>query len=362
MNRLHIYLILVILGSMACKNNSGQNSDFHKILHIYFSGLFENDGPGAAILIAKGDEIIFSSAYGYADLNSKEPITTQTLFNLGSISKTFVAYGILILHKENLLSIEDPLSYFFKDFKNPEIGEQVKIKHLLTHTSGLPDIRKVNEEHDFYLTARDAENWAPIMQSDALLFDPGTAYEYSNPAFNALALIIEQVSGIKWQEFIVKKIFTPSGMNHSTITDGPHPESGVAHGYEKINDQWIEMDYGEVPTFAASGNGGVWSSVAELTKYEYAIQNALFIDMGMIEASRTVQIPDNQWKSGKKAFIGWSWFIEKHSGMHAIRHTGTQGGFYSDYVYLPEKKILYIVLANCIYPRQESFYKVLSLL
>ncbi len=362
MNGKLISLLLLILVMISCTNKAGQKSDFHDILNHYFSGHFENDGPGAAVLIAKGDEIIFSGTYGFADLNTKEPITTHTLFNLGSISKTFVAYGILILHQEKLLSIEDPLSLFFKDFKHPEIAEQVKIKHLLTHTSGLPDIRKVNEEYDFYLTARDAENWAPVMQADSLLFDPGTAYEYSNPAFNALALIIEQISGVKWQEFIEDKVFNPAGMKNSTITDGPHPESGVAHGYEKIQDQWIEMDYGEVPTFAASGNGGVWSSVEELMKYEHAIQNALFIDTEVIEASRTVQIPDAQWQSSKEPFIGWSWFIEEHSGIHAIRHTGTQGGFYSDYVYLPEKKVLYIVLANCIFPRQESLFKVLSLL
>ena len=76
-------------------------------------------------------------------------------------------------------------------------------------------------------------------------------FEYSNPAFNGLALIIEQVSEVKWQEFVTEKILRPSGMSTSTITDGPHPESGVAHGYVKHQGKWIELDYGEEPTFPA---------------------------------------------------------------------------------------------------------------
>ncbi len=95
----------------------------------------------------------------------------------------------------------------------------------------MPDIRKVSEDSIFYLTAKDAENWAPIKKTDSLEYEPGEKFNYSNPAFNALALIIEKVSGIKWQDYIQKNIMEPAGMKTSTITDGPHPRSGVSHGY-----------------------------------------------------------------------------------------------------------------------------------
>lgn len=281
-----------------------------------------------------------------ADMQLKEPITSKTLFNLGSISKTFVAYGILILRDKGKLSLDEPLSKYFGDFRNKDIADKVTIRHLLTHTSGLPDIRNVQADTVFYLTAKDAENWAPVMQADSLNFEPGERYEYSNPAFNGLALIIEKVSGMKWQKFIEENVFKPSGMLASTITDGPHPEAGVAHGYVKIGSEWREDDYGEEPTFAAAGNGGVWSSIDELVLYEKAIREALFLSKETIAESQTIQHPAS-WKDEAPPFIGLSWFIEQTpDGLKTIGHTGTQGGFYCHYVYIPEKGILYLVLAN----------------
>ena len=295
----------------------------------------------------KDGKVIYQNAIGISDINTKEPITSKTLFNIGSISKTFVAYGILKLAEQGKLSLEDPIYKYFPDFRNETIARKVKLVHLLTHTSGIPDNRRVKEEHDFYLTAKDEENFAPLKQTDSLQFDPGTKYRYSNPAFNGLALIIEKVSGRKWQEFIADVIFKPSGMSTSTITDGPHPEKGVSHGYVLNNKkQWEELDYGEEPTFAASGNGGVWSSVEELWKYEKAIQDHLFLSNEWIKKSRTVY-PFTSWNDTIKQRLGLSWFLTREDGFDIIGHTGSQGGFISDYCWLPEKKVFYVLLRLC---------------
>ena len=275
----------------------------------------------------------------------KKPITTKTLFNVGSISKTFVAFGILQLAKENKLSLDDDLYKYFPDFKDSTVARKVKLHHLLTHSSGLPDIRKVQEDSVFYLSAKDEENWAPIKKTDSLEFEPGERFNYSNPAFNALALIIEKVSGMKWQAYIQEKIMKPSDMETSTITDGPHPQSGVSHGYLFDGKKYYEQDYGEEPTFAASGNGGVWSSVDELWKYEKAIQKNVFLDSAWIKRSRTV-VGFSNWKDSLPSFMGLSWFITKTSNENMIGHTGSQGGFRADYVWLPDKKIFYVILCN----------------
>ena len=201
----------------------------------------------------------------------------------------------------------------------------------------------------FYLTANDAQNWYPVTQTDTLEFDPGTQYHYSNPAFNALALIIEKVSGQKWQKFVSENIFKPAGMTTSTITDGPHPESGVSHGYTKIAGEWREDDFGEEPTFCAAGNGGVWSSVEELSSYELALRKAAFLDMPSIDESATTKkFP--RWSAEKPPFIGWSWFIDQTSdGYKVISHTGHQGGFAAYYISVPEKKVFAVVLFNAPY-------------
>jgi len=326
-------------------------------LDSLFQSYFNTGEPGGAVLIVKDNKVIFEKGYGIADIQTKEPITTRTLFNIGSISKTFVAYGILNLAKEAKLSLDDDLYKYFPDFKNPAIAKKVKLFHLLTHTSGIPDSRPVKEQHDFYLTAKDAENFAPLKQTDELLFEPGTKYRYSNPAFNGLALIIEKVTGKKWQQYIDKIIFVPAGMKTSTITDGPHPESGVSHAYI-LNEkkQLEELDYGEEPTFAAAGNGGVWSSVEELWKYEQAIQHHRFLNEEWIKKSRTAY-PFPNWSDTIPQRLGLSWFINTDPRL-MIGHTGSQGGFISDYCWWPDQKIFYVLLCNIPKPIQEIRKKV----
>jgi CubicO group peptidase (beta-lactamase class C family) len=331
---------------LSCSASRQQDTSFHQTLSAYFNTQFPVNEPGGAILVMKGDEKVFSGAYGISDVSMETPVSTQTLFNLGSISKTFVANAVLMLQQQGKLSVDDDLLKYFPGFENKAIAQKVKIKHLLTHTSGLPDNRAVSSDSVFYLHAKDFENWAPIMKTQALKFEPGSKFEYSNPAFNGLALIVEQVSGMKWQDFIVQNIMRTSGMFNSTITDGPHPRKGVAHAYLKDKGQWMEDDYGEEPTFAAAGNGGVWSSVEELAMYEIAIRKAVFLSPQTIKDSRTIKKFEN-WSGSVDPFIGWSWFIgTTDDGLQTIGHAGDQGGFLCNYVTIPEKDILIVILCN----------------
>lgn len=356
MNKGLLFIMIALV--VSCK----PKATFYDKIDRVFSESFTSDGPGGALLILKGEKIVFEKGYGLADLNTKEKITPQTLFNTGSISKTFVSNVILDLAREGKLSLNDSLAKYFPDFKNPVIAQKVRIHHLLTHTSGLPDNRRVFLDSVFLLTAKDQENFAPIKLNDSLLFEPGSNYEYSNPAFNGLALIIEKVTARKWQEVVKEKIFAPANMKTSVITDGPYPTTGVAHAYLKTNDGYIEKDYGEEPTFAASGNGGVWSSVEELANYELAIRKASFLTNEIIDDSRVVKEYPN-WKSSTPAFIGYSWFIgQTPEGYKMIYHTGTQGGFYGDFVSIPEKGITYIMLCNIPTPQEEKRALVLTLL
>jgi CubicO group peptidase (beta-lactamase class C family) len=258
--------------------------------------------------------------------------------------------------------VEDSLLKYFPDFKNKDFARRVKLKHLLTHTSGLPDNRPVSRDSVFYLTADDAQNWYPVTQTDTLEFEPGTRYHYSNPAFNGLALIIEQVSGIKWQAFIAETIFGPAGMTTSTITEGSHPSTGVSHGYTKIAGEWKEDDYGEEPTFCAAGNGGVWSSAKELAKYELALRSATFVDLPSIDSSAVIKrFPG--WLDKEQPFIGWSWLIDQTPDGHkVISHTGHQGGFAAYYITVPAKKVFVVVLYNAPYDVYEFRKQLLSLL
>ncbi len=342
--------LFVLIFVFSCSPTKESKSTISDELDLFFKSQYPSDQPGGAVLIMKNDSVIFSKGYGLADMQSKEAITSKTLFNLGSISKTFVANAILILQEQGRLSVEDSLLKYFPNFKNKAIAQQIKIKHLLTHSSGLPDNRQVNKDTVFYLTAKDAENWFPVTQTDTLVFEPGSRYEYFNPAFNGLALIVEQVSGMKWQQFIAENIFKPSNMMTSTITDGPHPEKGVAHAYVLNHGHWAEDDYGEEPTFPAAGNGGVWSSVEELANYEFALKTSKFLKAETITDSRTIKKFPN-WSDAAPPFLGWSWFITQQDSLTLVGHSGSQGGFLSNYVTVPEKGIFFVILCNA--PREE---------
>jgi CubicO group peptidase (beta-lactamase class C family) len=317
-----------------------------KRIDSLFSSFLIPGAPGGAVLIVKDGKIIFSKGYGVADVETKKSITPHTLFNTGSVSKTFVSNAILILEQRKKLSTEDNLLKYFPDFKTKEIAQKVKIKHLLSHVSGLPDCREVSKNPEFYLTADDKQNFAPLLQTDTLVFEPGNKFEYCNPAFNGLALIIEKVTGMKWQDFVHKEIFAKAGMQESDITDGAHPEKGVAHGYVKEQNEYKELDYGEEPTFCASGNGGIWCSVTDLFKYYNALMKPAFLNKEIINKSMQAKSFET-WSDTSKPFIGSSWFVTKtFDGQQRIGHTGSQGGFTANFQFVPEKKVFVSMLFN----------------
>ncbi len=347
-----VKLLFIGIAVISCGTKPSVN-DLAKDLEALYSKEFKPDEPGGSILVKKGENIVFLNSYGLEDLNSGKEITENTVFNTGSISKTFVSNGILILKERGLLDLEDSLAKYFPDLSNPEISNKVRINHLLSHTSGLPDLRRVSENETFYLTAKDRENFEPLKSADTLNFPLGTKFQYSNPAYNGLALIIEQVSNQPWQDFITENIFNVADMTNSKITNGSHPDSGVAHAYVKDESgQYIENDYGEVPTFAAAGNGGVWSSVLELANYEKAIQTNAFLSKELTNESRVLFRPEN-WSDTSDPFVGYSWFIGLESllpdadfKIDLIYHTGSQGGFRAFHILIPDQDILFIGLFN----------------
>ncbi len=347
-----VKFIFSVVLFLSCLISFGQQSRGDKLLKAKLDSIFSTDfketDPGGSVLITKGNKVLYSRSFGLADLKTKEKCTPKTVFNTGSISKTFVAYGILILQSQGKLSLEDSIIKFFPDFQNKEIARKVKVIHLLTHTSGLPDNRKVDEDSLFYLTAKDNENFAPLKQTEALEFEPGSRWKYSNPAYNGLALIIEKISGMKWQTFISEYIFKPSGMKHSKITDGPHPQNNVAHAYRKVNNRYEDYDYGEYPTFAAAGNGGVWSSIEDLQKYVAAMKKCLFIDCNAIAFSQQVWHPTN-WSGKETPTQGISWLVyepKSKDEYKMISHSGSQGGFRAHLFFIPEPDISIIWLTN----------------
>jgi CubicO group peptidase (beta-lactamase class C family) len=348
---LTIILMLAIYPSVYARG--GKDRQLKRQLDSAFAAVFHKNAPGGSILIRQGHTVLYRRSFGLSDLKTGKRFTSRTVVNTGSISKTFVAYGILMLQNEGKLSIRDTLPEYFPEFRNRDLAARIRISNLLNHTSGLPDCRQVARDSIFYLTAKDEENFRPLTLTDTLEFEPGSQWNYSNPAYNGLALIIEKVTGRRWQDFIIQNIFRPSGMHRSRITDGPYPENGVGHGYSFVNNRWTENDYGEYPTFPAAGNGGVWSSVRELDKYAGAVVGCRFADQQTIDLSEKIITPSN-WSGPGKMFHSLVWFVhpsfyyfgQKPEQCRVIEHSGSQGGFRGHLIMIPENDMTIIWLTN----------------
>ena len=204
-----------------------------------FEHLNEGIQPGAAVMVIKDDGIVYSGGFGYADIEGRIPIDAHSTFRLGSVSKQFTAMAIMILAEEGKLDYDDAVIDYV-----PQLTEypDVTIRHLLTHTSGMPDYYDTVDTSGGMPTNADMP--ADMAAMDGPVFAPGEQYEYSNPAYEMLPLIVEKVSGQTFAEFMQRNVFAPAGMDDSLIYDHTEPEiANRVWGYEPAEDGFKLDDY-----------------------------------------------------------------------------------------------------------------------
>src|SRR5260370_30030626 len=186
-----------------------------------------------AVLIAKGGKILVRKGYGMANYELDIPNSSQTKFQIASLSKTFTAAAIVLVQKQGLLSFDDPLSKFLPDFPN---GEKIKISHLLTYSSGIPDFYALPEYDELKTKPMTLSGWIALLKTKPLDFEPGKQSSYSNSGYALLALIIEKVSSKSYEQFLRERIFAPLKMEHTGIWDDSRIITNRASGY----DPWID--------------------------------------------------------------------------------------------------------------------------
>ncbi len=340
------YLITLLVLIMQSCNTQVKFNDKIALEKIdsLFNSLYPPNEPGAAVLVLKGDSIIFSKGYGIADMKNMTPIDANTFFNIASVSKQFSGVAIMMLSQEGKLSLDDSVKKWFPHFK-ADFFNKITIRHLLSHTSGIPDSRD-RSDRIFVTTATDEASYSYLENLDTLNFEPGSSYEYMNPTFQLMYTIIEKASGISFDQFMKEKIFIPSGMNESTYFEADKVIPRMAHGYlfDSITNRYNEFDYGEESFFATKADGGLYTSVNEFVKWEMALRdNKLITESAKIEAhTPKIKIPEIPYTS-----YGYGWFIEEKPGFPTkIFHTGDNGGFQIYAGRFPEQKILYLIFSN----------------
>lgn len=337
-------LILLFMFNSCVEVNDTSISTAMNLVDAHFKSEYPDNEPGAAILILKGDSIIFDKGYGISDVSTKSKIDGNTLFNIASVSKQFSAVALLMLVQDGKLSLDDNLKRWFPEFK-ADFFNEIKLKHILSHSSGIPDSRD-RSNLNFVLTSKDVESYSYIKDLNTLNFKPGSSYEYMNPTFQLMYSIIEKASGESFDNFMKDRIFTPSQMYETTYFDAGKDIPRMSHAYipDSSGNFFKEYDYGEESFFATKADGGIYTSTHEFVKWEKALRKNILISKKLTSLAHSPKILISS-LAGES--YGYGWFIQEKPGFPTkIYHTGDNGGFQIFAGRYPQKQILYLIFSN----------------
>lgn len=302
--------------------------------------------PGAAVLIAKGDSIIYERYFGIADMSSKEPVMADTRFNIASVSKQFTVAALL----QQNIDIDTPVSELF-DFPQPW-WKDVTLRHLASHTSGVPDSRDRSDRMKC-IYATDSESEAYFPSVEALKFTPGTCYDYLNPSFILLARVVEQISGEEFTGYMQRHVFDKLGMDSTYYFDPSASHPHTAHGYEHSPEgKWEEFDYGEETFFGTRPDGGIYSTTRDMLRWERGLSKGQVIDAAALREAYSPQIkvsgsPWCDYQNRPDTYYGLGWFVDtSNPEATKLYHTGDNGGFQAYVAKYPDEDISIIVLEN----------------
>ncbi len=302
-------------------------------MDAYVNRYVEGKNFSGAVLIAHGGKILLAKGYGMANYELGVPNTPRTKFHIASTSKPFTAAGILLLEERGALRVEDPLSKYVADYPN---GDKITIHHLLTHTSGIPDVNRFPEYDRESKFPHTPAQLIDLFKNKPLDFQPGERYGYSNSNYNLLAYIIEKVSGKRYGEFLRENIFAPLVMK-DTGHDGDSAEMLVnrASGYvpaglgDVANAPYLDWSI-------KTGNGSLYSTVEDLYKWD----RALYTDGVLNASSRAKMFQDY----GARA--GYGWFVRQRFGRRGAAINGRSPGFTSSLERFVNDDLCIIVLSN----------------
>jgi len=293
--------------------------------------------PGSALLVLRDGKPIQTRVDGAADIQTGRRIGVETNFRLASITKQFTATAILLLAKDGKLAVTDAVARHLPNW--PAYASGVTIRHLLTHTSGLPDYDSNVPEGTPQLT--DADVLAFVGKQNALLFAPGEKYRYSNTGYAILAQMIEAVSRQPFPVFLKARIFKPLRMGDTVAhVEGQDTVKRRAFGHSRTPAGWKRND--QSPTSAVLGDGGIYSNLNDLAKWLRAIDNCTLLDCRTLEQSWTPATLNDGTPTG----YGFGWRLETRDGQRVISHTGETRGFRNALLRYPDKRMAVILLTN----------------
>jgi CubicO group peptidase (beta-lactamase class C family) len=294
--------------------------------------------PGASVVVARGDSIVFARGYGLADVEHGVRVTPSTAFRLASVTKQFTAAAVLTLAESGRLGLEDRLGDLLANV--PAYARGVSVRHLLGHTSGIPDYEALLGTGDGpQVTDRDV--LALLHQAKQLYFPPGTSWRYSNSGYALLALLVERVSGESFARYLRQRVFDPAGMPSAVAhVEGIDTVVSRAYGHSGHAGAWHRTDQNR--TSAVLGDGGVYASAEELAHWSAALAHNAVLSASSFQAATTPVVL----ASGDPTAYGFGWFLDSYLGQRRQRHEGDSIGFRTAIQRYPDLGLTVVVLVN----------------
>ena len=308
--------IIFLFGGLLlwCTVASGRSPDKSAQIGELMETLFERGQFNGAILVANEGKILYRNAFGKANFQRGVDFTPETPSNIGSVTKQFTAMSIMILEERRKLSYDNPVSKYVPEFSRSMHFSKVTLRHLLTHTSGMPDYGDLGID-DSGLDQKGLIS--ALLKKEDTLAEPGLRYRYSNPGYALLAIVVERVSGKEFADFLEQEIFKPVGMTSTLVYDNPgRKPARAALGY----DQFGGSDDG-APT-AIPGDGGIYSTADDLLKWD----QALYTDKLVRQSTLSEAFTPGKVQQGKTIY-GFGWNVEEKDGSKYLWHTGSNAGF-----------------------------------
>jgi CubicO group peptidase (beta-lactamase class C family) len=297
--------------------------------------LKKNQIPGCAVMVRHNGKIVLCQGYGVANVEHDVRVTPQTVFQSGSIGKQFTAMAIMILIEQKKLALDDPIS---KHLDVPENWSAIRVRHLLTHTSGLGDYpESFSLQRDY-----TEDELLKMITAQPLAFAPGEKWSYSNLGYVTLGILIHKVSGEFWGDFLQRRVFAPLGMKHTRVISEADIIPNRAGGYvlkngALKNQQWVS------PTVNNTADGSLYFTVEDLAKWDEALETRKVISRASYDQMWTPVKLNNE----TTAPYGFGWRIAKtDSGHDVLEHGGAWQGFASYIVRYPDDRLTVAVLCN----------------
>lgn len=291
-----------------------------------------------AVLVARGEEVLFSQAYGMASYELGVPNTPDTIFQLGSLTKPFTATAILQLQDAGSLRVTDPLATSMPDYPH---GSEIRLHHLLSNTSGIADYLLVPEFHQFMGRQTTVGELIASFRDRPLEFAPGERFSYSNSNWVLLGAIVEQLAGQSYNAFLQKRQFQPLGLAHTGYEEINSLVKGRASGYFLRDNGLVRSEYDDPTALYAAG--GLHSTVGDVFRWLRTVYKGQVLS----EDSRW-QMLTPQATSGQEDQLtyGYGWVIEKETKHPSISHSGAMHGYQTVAKHYTEDDLTVVVLNN----------------